>query len=122
MALPSKKAQEQMEKHLNVLRLQFIESLKQKETDLEDAICDIAAFGPDKDRLTRIYYVAHSLVGTAPTYGFHALARSAETVEGMMDLSFTPDQGAGVSPDLLLLATDELGEAIRATLAASAKK
>lgn len=111
-AQPSK-THDHLEKHLSVLRVQFQGSLRKKEAELEDLICDIAAFGADHDRLSRLFYIAHGLVGVAPTYHFNALARAAEKVEKLVDQSNMILGVQNVITEPVLLAADVMAEEIR---------
>ena len=113
MTYPLQKSHNHLEKHLSLLRLQFLVSLRKKEVELEEVICDIAAFGADYDRLSQLFYIAHGLVGVAPTYHFNDLARAAGKVEALVDLSaLTPDT-FNVPAEPVLLAADTMAEEMR---------
>lgn len=116
MTYPLQKNHDHLEKHLSLLRLQFLDSLRKKETELEEVICDIAAFGADYDRLSRLFYFAHGLVGVAPTYHFNDLAQSAEKVEALVDLSALTPGKYNVPAEPVLLAADIMAEEMRKAL------
>ena len=116
MTYPAHKSHDHLEKHLGLLRLQFQGSLKKKETELEEVICDIAAFGADYDRLSRLFYIAHGLVGVAPTYRFNDLARAAEKVEALVDQSTLTPGSYDIPTEPVLLAADLMAEEMRKAL------
>ncbi|SHJ10233.1 Hpt domain-containing protein [Shimia gijangensis] len=118
MTHPAPKPHDHLEKHLSVLRVQFHGSLRKKETELEEVICDIAAFGADQDRLSRLFYIAHSLVGVAPTYRFNDLATAAEKVEALVDQSNLIPGRQDIAAEPVLMAADEMAEEMRKALKA----
>jgi len=116
MTYLSAKSHDHLEKHLSVLRVQFQGSLKKKESELEDVICDIAAFGVNSDRLSQLFYIAHKLVGVAPTYKYNDLAEAAEKVELLVYQSTLAPGKQTVPTDKVLLAADEMAEEMRKAL------
>lgn len=116
MSYPAPKPHDHLEKHLGVLRVQFQGSLRKKEAELEEVICDIAAFGTDQDRLSRLFYIAHGLVGVAPTYRFDDLASAAEKVEMLVDQSNLVPGKRKVPTEPVLLAADAMAEEMRKVL------
>lgn len=103
------------EAQLHVLRTKYFDSLQQKETELEDIIVDISAYGADKELLTDLYVIVHNLAGTASTHGFHEVGMHAFRIEKFIsDSSQVPGAEA---PDMkLLLDLECLTNVIRQTL------
>lgn len=120
MGLTSPKSQDHFEKHMRVLRLQFQSSLRKKEAELEEVICDIAAYGADRERLARLYYIAHGLVGVAPTYQFIALAQAAQKVEALVDPADLSPFADAVPAAPVLLAADVMADEVRKALGGGA--
>lgn len=104
-----------MEKHLSVLRQQFLSSLVKKELELEDALSSVAAYGPSREHLARLFYIAHNIVGVAPTHRLHTLASVAGRAEALLARAVLPPH-ASIDLSEVLLSADDLADEIRNTI------
>ena len=106
---------EALEKHLMALRQKFLETLAQKEEEVEEAVVTLAAYGLDKEIVARLYYTAHNLVGMAPMHKFHGLAEVALRAETLLVKSVMHPHVI-LELDEVLIVSDDLAEEIRITL------
>ncbi|MBU2944360.1 hypothetical protein Q8W37_02295 [Shimia thalassica] len=104
-----------LEKHLMALRSRFLGTLVEKEQLLEDAISSLAAYGQDRQIMSKVYYVAHNLVGIAPMHRLNSLAEAARLTEVLLAKAIFPPHEV-VELDDVLIAIDDLVEEIRTNL------
>lgn len=102
---------------LHLLRTKYFDSLKEKETELEDIIANISAYGIDTRTLTDLQSIVHNLAGAAPMHGFHEVGQYASGIEKTIsEYLRLPD--AVVSNMKILLEVEDLTDQIRQTLEA----
>lgn len=99
------------------IRLEFCDGLQIRLATMRSAL-DALDGGHDPEMVEVFYRTAHSLKGTAPSFGAHGLVESARA---LADTGRTWYDGAAVDPEELAGALEELERLARAIEAYSAE-
>ncbi|HSF38991.1 MAG TPA: diguanylate cyclase [Thermoanaerobaculia bacterium] len=78
------------------LREYFSERLPHRFREVEDAWRDVRESGWGAEPVRRLYRLAHSLVGTGSTFGFHAVSKAARRLEVLLQATV---EGVAPPPD-----------------------